>query len=359
MGKTRYVLDGIVPILQTPFGEDGRVDPLSLHRLVDYVIQAGAVGVIYPAVASEVHKLTPAERQDTVEVVLDHVRGRVPVIVGVSTGSAEESLTLARHAQARRATGILAQAPEGMRGDSAGVREYFRTLARGVDLMLMIQDLDWHGSGLDLALICELFEQLPSFRCIKVETVPAGPKYSRILAATGGRLHVSGGWAVAQMLEGLDRGVHAFMPEGSMVVIYRAIMARHLAGDREGARRLFERLLPILAFANQHIDVSIQFFKRVLVAKGIFRTRVVREPILRLDDVQERIATDLVARVLDLEQSLAFPDQDLCPVTDRPPFGSDQTQLDGGRRAPSSRGILTCPVGLDTLRPAIDPPQPC
>ncbi|MBI3122155.1 MAG: dihydrodipicolinate synthase family protein [candidate division NC10 bacterium] len=99
MGKTRYVLDGIVPILQTPFGEDGRVDPLSLHRLVDHVIQAGAVGVIYPAVASEVHKLTPAERQDTVEVVLDHVRGRVPVIVGVSTGSAEESLTLARHAR--------------------------------------------------------------------------------------------------------------------------------------------------------------------------------------------------------------------------------------------------------------------
>ncbi|MBI2000979.1 MAG: dihydrodipicolinate synthase family protein [candidate division NC10 bacterium] len=304
MGKTRYVLDGIVPILQTPFGEDGRVDPLSLHRLVDHVIQAGAVGVIYPAVASEVHKLTPAERQDTVEVVLDHVRGRVPVIVGVSTGSAEESLTLARHAQARRATGILAQAPEAMGTDSGQLRAYFRTLARGVDLPLMIQDLDWRGGGMDLALICELFEELPTFRGIKVETVPAGPKYSRILAATGGRLHVSGGWAVTQMLDGLERGVHALMPEGSMVAIYRAIMARHRAGDREGARHLFERLLPILAFANQHIDISIQFFKRVLVAKGVFRTHAVREPILRFDDVQQRIATSLVGRVLELERSL-------------------------------------------------------
>lgn len=139
----------------------------------------------------------------------------------------------------------------------------------------------------------------------KVETVPAGPKYSRILAATDGRIHVSGGWAVTQMLDGLERGVHAFTPEGSMVAIYRTIMARYLAGDRESARDLFERLLPVLAFANQHIDVSVQFFKRVLVAKGVFRTSVVREPILRFDDVQERFAAGLVARVLELEQSLA------------------------------------------------------
>lgn len=304
MGKTRYILDGIVPILQTPFREDGAPDAESLRRLVDHVLQAGAVGVIYPAVASEVHKLRVRERRELVEVVLDKVAGRIPVIVGVSTGTSEESLTLARHAQTRGATGILAQAPETIAGDGARLREYFHTLARGVDLMLMIQDLDWHGGGMDLSLISELFEELPTFRCIKVETVPAGPKYSRILAATGGRLHVSGGWAVAQMLEGLDRGVHAFMPEGSMVAIYRAIMARHLAGDREGARLLFERLLPILAFVKQHIDISIQFFKRVLVAKGIFRTSTVREPILRFDDIQEGVAAGLVTRVLELERSL-------------------------------------------------------
>jgi dihydrodipicolinate synthase/N-acetylneuraminate lyase len=106
------------------------------------------------------------------------------------------------------------------------------------------------------------------------------------------------------MLDGMERGVHAFMPEGSMVAIYRRIMDRFAAGDRDGARDLFERLLPVLAFANQHIDVSIQFFKRVLVAKGIFPSGAVREPIRRLDGVQERTAAALAARVLDLERSL-------------------------------------------------------
>jgi len=300
--KNRYLLDGIVPILQTPFTLEGTLDAESLERLADHVIQAGAVGLIYPAVASEVSKLAPGERRAGVERVLARVGGRIPVFIGVSAPDVEECVALARHARDHVATGVLVQPPQSVAGDVGRLRGFFHRLAAGTDLPLMIQDLDWQGGGMPLELIQELFERLPTFRCIKVETVPAGPKYSQILAATGGRLHVSGGWAVTQMLEGLERGVHAFMPEGSMVAIYRTIITRFAAGDREGARELFERLLPILAFSNQHIDVSIQFFKRVLVGKGVFRTTVTREPILHLDPVQERTANRLVERVLDLER---------------------------------------------------------
>ena len=66
----RYVLDGIVPILQTPFRTDGNLDVASLERLADHVIQAGAVGAIYPAVASEVSKLSAEERRAGLEAVL-------------------------------------------------------------------------------------------------------------------------------------------------------------------------------------------------------------------------------------------------------------------------------------------------
>ncbi|RPI08753.1 MAG: dihydrodipicolinate synthase family protein [Zetaproteobacteria bacterium] len=309
MQKTRYVLDGIVPILQTPFAADGSLDLASLQRLADHVIRAGAVGAVYPAVASEAAKLSGEERRLGLEVVLAQAAGRVPIFAGVSASHVEESLALSRDAQEQGAAGILVQAPPSAAGDASRLREFFRRLAGGADLPLMIQDLDWHGGGMPLELIQELFEELPSFRCIKVETVPAGPKYSRILAITEGRLHVSGGWAITQMLDGLERGVHAFMPEGSMVAIYRAIVARFASGDREGARQLFESLLPVLAFSNQHIDVSVQFFKRVLVAKGVFRAAVVRTPITALDAMQERTAATLVDRVLSLEASLGskFP----------------------------------------------------
>lgn len=302
--ESRYVLDGIVPILQTPFTTDEVLDVVSLQRLAEHVIQAGVAGAIYPAVASEVAKLSGEERRLGLEAVLAQAGSRVPVFAGVSAPHAEESVALARHAQAHGAAGVLVQAPQSIAGDQGRLRDFFRRMAGGTDLTLMIQDLDWQGGGMPVELIQQLFEELPTFRCIKVETVPAGPKYSRILAVTGGCLHVSGGWAVTQMLDGLERGVHAFMPEGSMVAIYRTIAARFASGDRAGARQLFESLLPVLAFSNQHIDISVQFFKRVLVAKGVFEAATVRKPILALDAVQERTATELVDRVLSLEASL-------------------------------------------------------
>src|SRR5690606_5662618 len=98
----------------------------------------------------------------------------------------------------------------------------------------MLQDWDFGGAGLPLDLIVHLFEEVPAFRCLKVEVVPAGVKYSAVLKATEGKLHVSGGWAVSQMIEALDRGVHAFMPTG-MHWIYTGIYERYMRGDREGA----------------------------------------------------------------------------------------------------------------------------
>src|SRR5437762_1570975 len=97
--------------------------------------------------------------------------------------------------------------------------------------------------------------ELQPFRCIKVETVPAGSKYTAILGATGGRLNVSAGWAVPQLIEALDRGIHAVTPGGLHWVIVD-VVRRYRAGDRASARALFDRLLPILGWQNQHIDIS-------------------------------------------------------------------------------------------------------
>ena len=66
------------------------------------------------------------------------------------------------------------------------------------------------------------------------------------------------------------------------------------------ARTLFEQLLPILAFANQHLDISIHFFKRLLHRQGIYATERVREPILPFDAVHEKVAQELIGRVIAL-----------------------------------------------------------
>ncbi|TXK84935.1 hypothetical protein [Paenibacillus sp. N3.4] len=74
-----------------------------------------------------------------------------------------------------------------------------------------------------------------NFRSYKIEVFPAGVKYSHVMEATGGGLHVAGGWAVTQFLEGLDCGIHAFMLTGMHEVYTRDIQIVH-GGGRE--RRL-------------------------------------------------------------------------------------------------------------------------
>jgi 4-hydroxy-tetrahydrodipicolinate synthase len=105
------------------------------------------------------------------------------------------------------------------------------------------------------------------------------------------------------MIEGLDRGVHAFMPTG-MQKIYCEIYRRYTAGDRAGAVELFRKLLPVLAFSNQHLDISIHFFKRLLHAEGIYATPRIRQPILPFDEYHERTAAELIAYVGELTESL-------------------------------------------------------
>ena len=102
------------------------------------------------------------------------------------------------------------------------------------------------------------------------------------------------------MIEALDRGVHAFMPT-AMHLIYTEIFALYRSGAREEAQALFHRLLPVIAFTNQHLDISIYFFKRLLHRQGIYSTDRVRGLRLPFDEYHQRLADELIERVQGLE----------------------------------------------------------
>jgi len=293
-------LRGIVTVLNTPFDAEGRVDVGAVSRNVDYAIGAGVAGFLVPAMASEVGRLAATERRLLVDAVLESAAGRVPVVGGASAPTRDERLERARELLSAGCPCVLAAITW------STDEEYLADIEDLASLdppCLMVQDWDVSGRGAPVAAIAEAFDRVACFRSIKVEVVPAGAKYSEILAATGGRMHVCGGWAVGQMIEGLDRGVHAFMPTG-LHRAYAEICRRHASGDRAGAAALFERILPILAFSNQQLDISIRFFKRLLWRQGLYPTPNVREPLEPFDSYHIRIADELIERAIEIEGSL-------------------------------------------------------
>lgn len=301
--KQCYPLFGLVPIINTPFDDRDRIDYASIGRLIEQTIGDGISGAIVPAVASEVDKLSLRERKEYVAEVVRLAAGRIRIVAGVSSDSLNASMELAEQALTDGSDGILCRAPDAIQHNPQAVQSYFLELAQ-VDMpMLMIQDLAWYGPGLPLEVILELFDQIESFRCLKVETVPAGYKYTQVLEATQGRMNVSGGWAIPQMIEALDRGVHAFNTT-AVNKPFAAIFRLHRSGHRAEAVELFDRIVPYLAWVHQHIDISIHFLKRYCFRRGLFSTVAVREPILPYDRFHEQCGNELLERIIALEDEL-------------------------------------------------------
>jgi 4-hydroxy-tetrahydrodipicolinate synthase len=288
---------GIVPSLNTPFTDDDAIDRAGVARLTEATVAAGAAGMLILAVAGEQGKLSAAEKETVGRIVVERAGARIPVVMSVTAAEAAQSRALAALARAIGADGVCCQAPAGLSG--AALEDAIARIADAGPDLFMLQDLDWGGSGLPIDAIARLFARVPQFRALKVETVPAGPKYTRVLAATGGRLHVSGGWAVSQMPEALARGVHAFMPTALDHVYVRIHRLWH-AGREAEARAWFERLLPVLAFTQQHIDVSIRFLKHLRHRQGIFATDRCRVPP-PLDGFQAAEMARLVPRAQALD----------------------------------------------------------
>jgi dihydrodipicolinate synthase/N-acetylneuraminate lyase len=298
--KELFPLKGIVTVLNTPFDADDTINLVALKKNVSEALNAGVAGFLVPAMAAEVYKLTETERLMMVEAVLEIAASKVTVIAGAGETDLSRSKHLIRKYISLGCKNILFQIPF---ENDRQFKDNFIELAELGPEMIMLQD--WHSSGYGLSdeLILNLFESVDAFRCLKVETVPAGVKYSRILELTGGRLNVSGGWAVNQMIEGLKRGVHAFMPTG-MHWIYTEIYKRWNSGNEAAAIELFEKILPVLAFSNQHLEISIHFFKHLLYRQGIYPTSNVRKPILPFDEIHLQIAEQLIERVMLVEEEI-------------------------------------------------------
>ncbi len=295
---------GVMGVLQTPFLQNREIDWVSYERLIKDAIEAGIDGFLVPAIASENAWLSLEEKLLLARKVQKIIEATVPVFW--AAGSTDTSICryVINEAEHQGATGCVVAVPPHLYAQPDLIPALFQEVAQGMRICLMIQDWEPGGSGLSMGTIRTLFDNIPAFRAIKVETLPAGPKYSTILKEFGGELHVSGGWAVQQYIEGLDRGIHAMIPECSMIRIYKRIDSLHRAGHRGTAKTLFWRLLPVLAFTNQELDTSIRFFKRLLVKKGIFQTPVVRLQSPEFDTYSECIAQELIDLVLGIEKEL-------------------------------------------------------
>jgi 4-hydroxy-tetrahydrodipicolinate synthase len=273
-------LQGIFPVLQTPLDAAGELDRESLRREVEFCVAAGAHGLVFPALGSELQYLSDRERQSLVELVLDANAGRLPVVVAVSAPSAPIAVEHAAHAARAGAHAVMALPPYITQGSADEILGYYRAIGAAAGLPIVVQNA---MPGMAPPMLIRLLNEVEQIRYIKEEAHPSAHNLSAVLAAVGERCDgVFGGAFGRWMLSELRRGGRGFMPAAEIVDVYVQIWEAHEAGDLAGARRIFNLVLPLI---NQLMLLGLPVSKEVLVRRGVFQSARMRQPgALALDD---------------------------------------------------------------------------
>ena len=90
------MLKGILPAIPTCFTIDNQIDMEAQKKVIQFVIAAGAHGIVFPGLASEYNYLTSFERLELIKLLVAEVDGRLPIVAGIGASSKEESILLGK-----------------------------------------------------------------------------------------------------------------------------------------------------------------------------------------------------------------------------------------------------------------------
>src|ERR1051325_1837939 len=154
---------GVFPVAPTIFDDRGELDLEGQRRCVDFMIDAGSQGLCILANFSEQFALTDDEHERVMRTVLDHVAGRVPVIVTTTHFAARVCAERSRRAQALGAAMVMVMPPyhgATIRVAEPALFEFFRTVSDAIDIPIMIQDAPVSGTTLAVSLLARLAREL-------------------------------------------------------------------------------------------------------------------------------------------------------------------------------------------------------
>lgn len=289
---TPEVMQGVFPILVTPFDEQSQIDEESLRRLIDFNIDAGVHG-LGVALGSEVFKLSEHERDVVTEIVVSQVHGRVPVVINTGAPGTDLAVQYSRRAQELGADALMIIPPNSVPVGPTEILDYYRTISDAVEIPIFLQDVPSAPIGASLAR--QIAEQCEWVRYIKVETVPVTNKVADMVATAGDRLTVFGGAGGNYFIEEMRRGSMGTMPFCSQPEAFVQVWKLVQGGDQETARTVFDQVIaPMNRIASQGAGIFYHVHKELLRQRGIIATSKVRSPAPQVDEVTQRELEELI-----------------------------------------------------------------
>ena len=280
---------GVLPVVHMPYLPTSQldIDYDTLGREVDYVFDSGAQGVCL-ALASDLLRLTTAERLALPAQLVRMAAGRGPVFISVGAESTQQAVEYAGAASAAGASALMATPPLTRALVKHELRDYFEALLEAVELPLMVQDASAYvGKAMGVDFQVDLYHRHGDRILFKPESTPLGPTISALRAQTGEDALIFEGSGGMLLIDSHRRGVDGTIPGVEVLPGIIAVWNALEAGDEERAYSLY---LPICALGNLQLqggmDAFITVERYLLHKQGLFPHLLHRGPLgFELDEV--------------------------------------------------------------------------
>lgn len=271
---------GVFPVVPTIFTEAGELDFAGQKRCLDFMIDAGSNGLCILANFSEQFALSDDERELLTRTQLEHVAGRVPVIVTTTHYGTRICIARSRRAQAQGAAMVMAMPPyhgATLRVGEAAIFEFYARLSDALSIPIMVQDAPVAGTPLSAAFLARMAREITNLKYFKIETAGAASKLRELLALGGDA--IEGPWdgeEAITLLPDLDAGATGSMTGGGYPDGIRRIVDAYAAGRREEAIAEYTRWLPLINYENR--QGGILTAKALMKEGGVIASDAPRHP---------------------------------------------------------------------------------
>jgi len=287
------MFQGAMVAIVTPFA-GGRVDEAALRRLIEFQIANGTHGIVPCGTTGESPTLSFQEHERVIEITVEQVNKRVPVIAGTGSNNTDEALLLTRHAKEAGADGALLICPYYNKPTQEGLYLHFEKVAESVDIPIFIYNIPGRTAvNMEADTVARL-AKIDNIVGIK-EASGSMKQITDIIARCGDDFVV---------LSGEDFLTFPLLCVGGKGVIsvvsnvaprdMADLCNLHFAGKFNEAQKLYYRLLPLchaLFYETNPAPV-----KAALAMMKKLDSDEVRLPLAQMSDVnRERLRKDLQA----------------------------------------------------------------
>ena len=271
---------GIWPVAPTPFHPNGEVDYDGMKRVLNCMIDQGVDGICILANFSEQFLITDAEREALSRLSLEHVAGRVPVIVTISHYATHIVMQRARLSKELGAAMVMMMPPYHgalLKGTPDQTFEQFAKVGE-VGIPIMIQDAPLSGVELSVPLLVRMAHEIEMVKLFKIECPQAANKLRALLEQGGEAIEgpFDGEEAITLMAD-LQAGASGSMTSAMIPDQIKPVIEHFLAGRTDQAASTYARVLPAINFENR--QCGFRATKVVMEEGGVIQSSFCRHPI--------------------------------------------------------------------------------